>query len=80
MRCDTCDQAHRRHVHRAELAERDGRVAVVLDVPMEECPSCETLWLSMETAKQLDTALDSLLESGAEVATAHWDRVVGAAA
>ncbi len=31
MRCDRCDQGERQAVKRAKLAERDGRVAVVLD-------------------------------------------------
>ena len=30
MRCERCDQADRRPAKRAKLAERDGRVAVVL--------------------------------------------------
>ncbi|MBW3615459.1 MAG: YgiT-type zinc finger protein [Actinobacteria bacterium] len=80
MRCTTCDQVERLPVRRAKLAERDGRVAVVLDVPMEECPACGTRWLTMEVAKQLDTALDGLLAVGAETATTHWDQVSGTAA
>jgi YgiT-type zinc finger domain-containing protein len=75
MRCTTCDQAERLPVRRAKLAERDGRVAVVLDVPMEECPSCGTRWLTMDVAKQLDAALDALLAGGAETSTSHWDHV-----
>lgn len=31
MCCERCDQADRRPVKRAKLAERDGRVAVVLE-------------------------------------------------
>ncbi|MDP8960576.1 MAG: hypothetical protein M3N32_03005 [Actinomycetota bacterium] len=37
MRCERCDQVDRRPVNRAKLAERDGRVAAVLEVPMQEC-------------------------------------------
>ena len=40
MRCQRCDQGDRRPVRRANLAERDGIVALVLDVPMQECPAC----------------------------------------
>ena len=40
MRCEGCDQAARVSVRRVKTAERDGRVAVVVDVPMEECPAC----------------------------------------
>ena len=80
MRCSACDQAERVAVRRAKLAEREGRVAVVLDVPMEECPSCGERWLSIDVAKQLDEALTRLLATGAETATTHWDQVTGAAA
>ena len=80
MRCNSCQEAERVEVRRAKLAEREGRVAVVLDVPMEECPSCGERWLRMDIAKQLDQALDRLLETGAETATTHWDQVSGAAA
>ena len=44
MRCERCDQADRRPVKRARLAERDGRVAVVLEVPMQESPACGEGW------------------------------------
>lgn len=80
MRCNSCDEAERVEVRRAKLAERDGRVAVVLEVPMEECPSCGERWLRMEIAKQLDAVLDRLLDTGAETVTTHWDQVAGAAA
>ncbi len=80
MRCTTCDQAERQPVRRAKLAERDGRVAVVLDVPMEECPSCGVRWLTIDVAKRLDLALDALLAAGAETATNHWDQLSSSAA
>ncbi len=44
MACERCNQDERVPVKRAKLAERDGKVAVVLDVPMEECPSCGDRW------------------------------------
>lgn len=73
MRCSTCDQAKRLPVRRAKMAERDGRVAVVRGVPMEECPSCDERWLTINTAEVLDEMLRQLLVSGAETATGHWD-------
>lgn len=79
MRCETCDQAERVAVRRAKMAERDGRVAVVMDVPMEECPSCGERWLTMETAELLDGMLGRLIDSGAETSTAHWDELAPSA-
>lgn len=72
MRCEHCDQADRRPVHRAKLSERDGRVAVVLGVPMEECPACGERWLDWDVARRLDSLLTELLAGGAEVATRHF--------
>ena len=72
MRCERCDQGDRRPVMRAKLAERDGKVAVVLDVPMEECPACAERWLEWDVAKRLDSLLDAMLAGDVEVATRHF--------
>lgn len=78
MRCERCDQGMRRPERRARLAEKDGRTAVVLDVPVEVCPACGQVWLSTAVAKQLDEVFSRLLSSGAEAATAHWRGSVAA--
>lgn len=79
MRCTSCDQAERRRVRRAKMVERDGHVAVIHDVPMEECPSCGTRWLTAEDAVRLDAIARRLIDSGAEVSTGHWDELLPAA-
>jgi len=73
IRCERCDQGERVPVRRAKAAERVGRVAVVLDVPMEECPACGERYLTWEVAAQLDELLSAMLAGGAEVATRHFD-------
>ena len=78
MRCERCDQGDRRSQRRARLAEEDGRTAVVLDVPVEVCPACGQIWLSMPVAKRLDEMFTRLLASGAEASTVHWDRAEAA--
>lgn len=80
MRCETCDQADRVAVHRAKMVERDGRVAVVTGVPMEECPARGERWMSLDIAETLDEILRRLIASGAETATAHWDDLAPSAA
>jgi len=77
-RCEDCDQGDRRSEHRARLAERDGRVALVLNVPVEVCPACGQVWLTMSVAKRLDELFNRLLASGAESAQVHWDPAVAA--
>jgi YgiT-type zinc finger domain-containing protein len=72
MRCERCDQGDRRPVRRAKLAERDHRVAVVLEVPMEECPACGDRWLRWEVAARLDAMLTEMLAGDIEVATRHF--------
>ncbi len=72
-RCARCDQGERRAERRARLAERGGRTALVLDVPVEVCPACGQVWLSMPVAKRLDVMLTDLLNSDAESSQVHWD-------
>ncbi|MDQ2726818.1 MAG: hypothetical protein M3Y91_02905 [Actinomycetota bacterium] len=78
MRCEHCDNGERRPARRARLAEADGRTAVVLDVPVEECTSCGQIWLSMDVAVRLDALFTQLLASGAESAQIHWDQLQAA--
>ena len=73
MRCERCDQADRRPAKRAKLAERDGRGAVVLEVPMQECPACGERWLDWEIARRLDVMLNAMLIGDVEVATRHYE-------
>ena len=73
MRREHCDQAYRHPVRRAKLSERDHKVAVVLVVPMEECPACGDRWLRWEIAARLDEMFSEMLASDVEVATRHFD-------
>jgi YgiT-type zinc finger domain-containing protein len=77
-RCERCDQGERRPEQRARLAERDGRTALVLNVPVEVCPACGQVWLTMPVAKRSDALFDRLLASGAETAQVRWDQGVAA--
>jgi len=78
MRCERCDQGERVAVLRAKMAERSGRVAVVLGVPMEECPACAERYLAWEVAEKLDALLDAMLTSDVEVATRHFESTTAA--
>jgi len=78
MRCERCDQGERVAVLRAKMAERSGRVAVVLGVPMEECPACAERYLAWEVAEKLDELLDAMLTGDVEVATRHFGTTTAA--
>lgn len=67
MPCDRCNQSERVRVRRAKLAERDGKVAVVLGVPMEEYPACGDRWLPWDVAQGLDELLTAMLAGDVEV-------------
>ncbi len=58
---------------------RRGRVVVVLDVPMEECPACGERWLDWDVARRLDAILAAMLAGDAEIATRHYDEAETAA-
>lgn len=73
MSCERCGQQDRVSVRRATVTESEGKVALVLEVPVEECPSCGDRWLSRETAGRLDEMFTAMLESDVEVATRHVD-------
>ncbi len=80
MRCETCDNGERRPDKRAQVAEKDGRVALVLGVPVEVCDACGEVWLDMEVAKRLDELFRRMLSSDLEVATRHYDAALTTAA
>lgn len=73
MVCERCEQGERVAVRRAKVAEQDGKVAVVLEVPMEECPACGDRWLAWEVARRLDELLNDMLSGDVEVATRHFE-------
>lgn len=79
-RCDACDNGVRRPDSRARAAERDGRAALVLGVPIEVCDACGQVWLAMEAAKRLDMLFTAMLTSDPEVAPRHYDGARPAAA
>jgi YgiT-type zinc finger domain-containing protein len=61
MRCEVCDNGDRRPARKPYVDERDGRVAVVTDIPVEECPACGEVWFAEEVALRLDELLTEML-------------------
>lgn len=74
MRCEHCDQGHQEPVFRAKLAEREGRVAVLLRVPMTECSACGERWLEFDVAARIDELFTEMLRGDAGVITCPYDR------
>lgn len=73
MRCERCNQGDGQPVKRAKLAERDGRVVVVLEVPMKVCPARGERWLDWDVARRLDGMFDAMLAADVEFATKHFN-------
>ncbi len=73
MRCEQCDNGQRRPTRRARVAEKKGRTALVLGVPVEECDACGQVRLTMDVAKRLDAMFTDMLSSDLEVATRHFE-------
>lgn len=61
MLCGVCDNGDRRPGRRPHVETRDGRVAVVTDVPVSECPACGEVWFAKEVALRLDELLTGML-------------------
>lgn len=61
MRCDACGNGEVRAGRKPKVVQRDGRVAVVTDVPVEECPSCGMTWLEGPVARRLDELFREML-------------------
>ena len=54
MRCDVCGSGERQPANRPYVAQKDCRVAVVTDMPVEECPACGETWFDEQVALTLD--------------------------
>jgi YgiT-type zinc finger domain-containing protein len=63
MRCTVCDNGDRVPACRPYVEQRGGKVAVVTDVPVEECSACGEIWLDEGVALRLDAPLTEMLET-----------------
>jgi YgiT-type zinc finger domain-containing protein len=57
---------------RPKAVERDGRIAVIRDVPVQVCDSCGEVYLDVAVTKQLDVLFRRLLEGPVEQVVAHY--------
>jgi YgiT-type zinc finger domain-containing protein len=71
--CKECGNGRRRPALRGRVAERGGRTALVLGVPVEVCDSCGQVWMTMDVAQRLDELFTTMLASDVEVATWHFE-------
>jgi YgiT-type zinc finger domain-containing protein len=72
MTCSMCDGVTV-STTRPKALERDGRLAVVRDVPVEVCESCGEVYLDAAVAKQLDVIFRDLLKGPADEVVGHFE-------
>ena len=72
MRCTNCRNGDLVEARHHKSATRDGRVAVVTDVPVTQCPSRGTVWYAEDVAIALDAMLTAMLD-GEQVAVRSFD-------
>jgi len=78
MRCAICGSGSLQPATRPKVVERDGRLAVIRDVPVLECESCGDVYLDTEVAKQLDVLFRRLLAGPVDQVVAHFDPAAAA--
>jgi YgiT-type zinc finger domain-containing protein len=61
VRCDICFNGDRRPARKPYVDQRNDRIAVVIDVPVDECSACGEVWLREEVALRLDELLTATL-------------------
>lgn len=61
MRCSNCHNGDVVDAHHHKSATRGRHVAVVTDVPVEQCPASGVVWYSEEVPIALDAMLTEML-------------------
>lgn len=63
MDCQVCDNGERVSSRRPYVDQRGAHLAVVTDVPVEQCPACGEVWLDEAVALRLDGLLSEMLRA-----------------
>lgn len=74
MICVACGRGRMVEARHPRVVERDGRVAVVRDVPVLVCDACGEVYLDTAVAKQLDILFRRLLDGPVDHVVAHYER------
>jgi YgiT-type zinc finger domain-containing protein len=72
MDCVMCDGTTTATT-RPKAVERDGKVAVIRDVPVEVCDSCGEVYLDGEVAKRLDELFRQMLTGNVDQVFGHYE-------
>jgi YgiT-type zinc finger domain-containing protein len=72
MDCVMCD-GNLVETTRPKAVERDGRIAVIRDVPVHACDSCGEVYLDADVALQLDVLFRRLLDGPVDEVVGHYE-------
>jgi len=72
MRCLMCNGSTVAAA-RPKAVERDGRLAVIRDVPVEVCESCGEVYLDVAVTKRLDVLFRRLLDGPVDQVVGHYE-------
>jgi len=78
MTCTACGRGEMVKERHPRVVERDGRVAVVRDVPVLVCDACGQVYLGTDVAKQLDVLFRRLLDGPVDHVVGRYERAAGA--
>lgn len=67
MICSTCKNGHTAPGRTSYVVDRNGRVAVIRDVPAEICGQCGETYFDEKTAQALYDQAERILAHGSEV-------------
>jgi YgiT-type zinc finger domain-containing protein len=68
-----CDQGRMTEATRARVVERDGRLALLRNVPVLACDACGEAYVDPEVAKQLDAQFRRLLAVPVEYVVGQFE-------
>lgn len=73
MDCVVCADGKTVAATRPKAVDRDGRVAVIRDVPVEVCDACGEVYIDAEVAKQLDVLFRRMLDGPVDQVVGHFE-------
>jgi YgiT-type zinc finger domain-containing protein len=76
MKCVVCNRGEMVEEVRPRVVEREGRVAVVRNVPVLVCDACGEVYLDADVVKQLDVLFRQLLDGPVDHVVGHYDQAV----
>lgn len=76
MDCATCQAGETSAATRPKVVDREGRTAVIRDVPVEVCDNCGEVYIDAAVIKHLDEQFRRMLDGPVDHVIGHFDPAV----